>query len=230
MPQAIANNLNLPDIISIEEMQDNNGADAGDGIDDDPNTAGMQDVTGADASETWQMLVDALNALTGANYQWVDEEPDYNAEGGEQSGNIRVGFLYNTDRVQLGDLDANATLAERRQYTDRIGDSERDDGDLIAFDDDMLGTEIQTGDWSDTRRSLLGEFTFNGNTVYVAANHFPAKSRIGRLLGVQPESGCRRADQRRLDAAQQRRPGRLCDDEPDRGRRAGQRHRLGRRL
>ena len=177
LAEAIANNLNLPDIISIEEMQDNNGAAVGDGIDDDPITPGVQDATGADASQTWQMLVDELNALTGANYQWVDEEPDYNAEGGEPSGNIRVGFLYNTDRVQLGDLDANATLAERRQYTDRIGDSERDGGDLIAFDDDMLGSEIQTGDWSGTRRSLLGEFTFNGNTVYVAANHFPAKTQ-----------------------------------------------------
>jgi Ca2+-binding RTX toxin-like protein/predicted extracellular nuclease len=173
---AIANNLNMPDIISIEEMQDNNGAAVGDGIDDDPITTGMQDTTGADASQTWQMLVDALNAATGAHYQWVDQEPTYNAEGGEQSGNIRVGFLYNTDRVQLGDLDANATLAERRMYTDRIGDGTRDSGDLIAYSDDMLGAEIQTSDWSSTRRSLLGEFTFNGNTVYVTANHFPAKS------------------------------------------------------
>ncbi|HEV2815913.1 MAG TPA: Calx-beta domain-containing protein, partial [Allosphingosinicella sp.] len=172
---AIANNLNMPDIISIEEMQDNNGAATGDGIDDDPITPGMQDAGGTDASQTWQMLVDALNALTGAHYQWVDEAPVYNAEGGEQSGNIRVGFLYNTDRVQLGDLDADATLAERRMYTDRIGDGVRDAGDLIAFSDNMLGGEIQTSDWSGTRRSLLGEFTFNGNKVYVTANHFPAK-------------------------------------------------------
>jgi predicted extracellular nuclease len=175
LAQAIANNLNMPDIISIEEMQDNNGAAAGDGIDDDPLTAGMQDTTGSDASQTWQMLVDALNAATGAHYQWVDQEPIYNAEGGEQSGNIRVGFLYNTDRVQLGNLDADATLAERRMYTDRIGDGVRDSGDLIAFSDNMLGGEINPADWGGTRRSLLGEFTFHGNTVFVTANHFPAK-------------------------------------------------------
>jgi predicted extracellular nuclease len=156
---AIANNLNAPDIICIEEMQDNNGATAS---------------GGADASTTWQMLVTALNLATGSNYQWVDQEPN-GSEGGEPGGNIRVGFLYNTDRVQLGTLDANASLADRRMYTDRIGDGVRDAGDLIDFSDDMLGTEIQTGDWSGTRRSLLGEFTFNGNTVYVTANHFPAK-------------------------------------------------------
>jgi len=164
LANAIANNLNSPDIISIEEMQDNNGAGAG----------------GTDASTTWQMLVDALNLATGAHYQWVDQEPN-GSEGGEPGGNIRVGFLYNTDRVQLGNLDANATIAERRQYTDRIGDGVRDAGDLIAFSDDMVAAEINTADWSSTRRSLLGEFTFNGNTVYVTANHFSAKGGSGEF-------------------------------------------------
>ena len=164
LANAMANNLNAPDIICIEEMQDNNGATAS---------------GGADASTTWQMLVNALNLATGANYQWVDQEPVAGAEGGEPGGNIRVGFLYNTDRVQLGDLDANATLAERRMYTDRIGDGTRDAGDLIAYSDNMLGGEINTADWTTTRKSLLGEFTFNGNTVYVTANHWPAKGGSG---------------------------------------------------
>ena len=163
---AIANNLNAPDIVSIEEIQDNNGA-TNDGT--------------TDASTTWQMLVDALNLATGAHYQWVDQAPVNGAEGGEPGGNIRVGFLYNTDRVQLGDLDANATLAERRQYTDRIGDGVRDAGDLIAYDDSMIAGEINSGDWSSTRRSLLGEFTFHGNTVYATANHFTAKGGSGEF-------------------------------------------------
>jgi hypothetical protein len=171
LANAIANNLNSPDIISIEEIQDNNGAAAGDG----------SSATGTDASVTWQMLVDALNAATGAHYQWVDQAPVYNAEGGEQSGNIRVGFLYNTDRVQLGNLAPDATLAERRMYTDRIGDGVRDAGDLIAFSDNMLGGEINTTDWGGTRRSLLGEFNFHGNKVYVTANHFPSKGGSGEF-------------------------------------------------
>jgi predicted extracellular nuclease len=164
LANAIKNNLHMPDILSIEEMQDNNGAT------DDGTT---------DASTTWQMLVDALNLATGAHYQWVDQEPGNKTEGGEPGGNIRVGFLYNTDRVQLGDLAANATLSDRRHYTDRIGDGVRDAGDLIAFSDNMLGSEINTTDWTTTRRSLLGEFTFNGNTVYVTANHWPAKGGSG---------------------------------------------------
>jgi hypothetical protein len=164
---AIATNLNAPDIISIEEMQDNNGA-TGTG--------------GSDASLTWQMLVDALNdAIPGANYQWVDQAPVPGSEGGEPGGNIRVGFLYNMERVQLGDLPADATIAERRQFTDRIGDGIRDTGDRIAFSDDMIAGEINTTDWSGTRLSLLGQFTFNGNTVFVTANHLPAKGGSGEF-------------------------------------------------
>ncbi|HYG46358.1 MAG TPA: Calx-beta domain-containing protein, partial [Allosphingosinicella sp.] len=175
----IANNMNSPDIIIIEEMQDNNGGREN----NEPSTKGAGDgtsPTGTDASLSWQMLVDALNAaVPGANYQWVDEAPVYNSEGGQSNGNIRVGFLYDTNRVQLGDLAPDATIAERRQFTDRIGDGIRDAGDQIQFSDDMIAGEINAADWQGTRKSLLGEFTFNGQTVFVAANHFPAKSGSG---------------------------------------------------
>jgi uncharacterized protein len=166
LAEVIATNLNSPDIIMIEEMQDNTGAAGGT----------------TDASLGWQMLVDALNAaVPGAAYQWVDQEPVNGAEGGEPGGNIRVGFLYDTNRVQLGDLAADATIAERRQYTDRIGDGVRDAGDLIAFSDDMVASEINTADWSTTRKSLLGQFTFNGNTIFLTANHFTAKGGSGEF-------------------------------------------------
>jgi hypothetical protein len=59
---------------------------------------------------------------------------------------------------------------------------------------------------------------------------FPGQGRLGRILAVQPESDDRRADQCRLDGAQQRRAGRLFDAQPDRDRRARIGHRLGGRL
>ena len=80
-------------------------------------------------------------------------------------------------------------------YTDRIGDGVRDAGDLIAFSDNMLGGEINTADWSGTRRSLLGEFTFNGNTVFVTANHFPAKGGSGEFWQFNQNLGDRRSRQ-----------------------------------
>ena len=173
---AIRDNLGLPDILSIEEIQDSNGAATG------SVTIGGVTYGQADATLTWQMLVDAVNTAAGgaAVYQWVDQEPVYNAEGGEQSGSIRVGFLYNTLRVQLGDLAANAPIEERRKFTDRVGDGVRDAGDRISVSDDMVAG-ISTSDWANTRKSLLGQFTFNGNAVFVTANHLPAKGGSGEF-------------------------------------------------
>ena len=155
----VAQNLNSPDIIIVEEVQDSNGVD--------PNG-------GTDATETWEQLVAAVNAATGKTYQWVDEAPETaNDVGGAPGGNIRVGFLYDTSRVQLGDLAADATIEERRQYTDRIGDGVRDAGDKLAVDD--TGAGIDPTDWSGTRRSIVGEFTFRGQTVNVFGSHLPSK-------------------------------------------------------
>lgn len=162
--RTIAENLGSPDIISIEEIQDNNGEAGG----------------GVDASVTWDRLAQAVSTATGHKYQWVDELPVNGAEGGAPGGNIRVGFLYNTERVQLGDLDADASIAERRQFTDRIGDGVRDAGDQIAFSDDQIAG-LNAADWAGTRKSLLGEFTFNGQTVYVTANHLPSKGGSGEF-------------------------------------------------
>ncbi len=177
----IATNLAAPDILIIEEVQDNNGVTQ-DGV--------------TDASTTWGQLVAAVNAATGKHYQWVDEAPQTSGDvGGAPGGNIRVGFLYDTDRVQLGDLAADATLAERRAYTDRIGDGVRDAGDLIAIDDSQV-SGINTADWSGTRRSIVGEFTFNGQTVYAFGSHLPSKGGSGEPYqlnqdnaGGQPANG-----------------------------------------
>ena len=155
----IAINLDAPDILIIEEVQDNNGVTA-DGV--------------TDASTTWGQLVAAVNAATGKTYQWVDEAPATSGNvGGAPGGNIRVGFLYDTSRVSLGTLDADATLAERRQYTDVIGDGVATSGDLITVNDAGLG--IDPNDWSGTRRSIVGEFTFAGQSVFVFGSHLPSK-------------------------------------------------------
>lgn len=177
----IATNLQAPDILIIEEVQDNNGVTA-DGV--------------TDASTTWGELVDAVNAATGKHYQWVDEAPAISGNvGGAPGGNIRVGFLYDTDRVQLGNLAADATLAERRAYTDLIGDGVRTAGDLIAIDDSQVAG-INAADWSGTRRSIVGEFEFNGQTVYAFGSHLPSKGGSGEPYqlnqnnsGGQPANG-----------------------------------------
>ena len=172
----VANSLGAPAILSIEEIQDNNGA-TNNGV--------------TDASTTWSRLVAAVNAATGKVYQWVDQDPVNNAEGGEPGGNIRVGFLYDTGRVQLGNLAADAPIEERRKFVDRLGDNVRDAGDLIAYSDHMVAG-IATADYTTTRLSLLGQFSFNGNTVFAMANHLPSKGGSGTFWDasqINPQNG-----------------------------------------
>ncbi len=173
LAQHIDVNLDAPDIIAIQEVQDNNG---------------VTSTGGTEANQTWEALVAAVNLATGKVYQWVDEAPaTANNVGGAPGGNIRVGFLYDTARVQLGDLAADASLADRRKYTDRIGDNARDAGDLIAVDDSMVAG-ITPGDWDGTRRSLVGEFTFNGQKIYAFNSHLPSKGGSGDFFQLNQDN------------------------------------------
>lgn len=83
---AIKYNLRMPDIIGIQEMQDNNGT--------------VNDGT-TDASQSAQRLIDAIQDVHGPKYEYVEIAPQNNVDGGAPGANIRVGFLYNPSRVKL---------------------------------------------------------------------------------------------------------------------------------
>ncbi len=78
--------LNSPDIVALQEVQDNSGA-WDDGV--------------TDASLTYQTLLNGVAAIGGPAYRYADIAPENNRDGGQPGGNIRVGFLYNPQRVEL---------------------------------------------------------------------------------------------------------------------------------
>src|SRR5262245_28416502 len=79
----IVNNLEAPDLISVEEVQDNNG----------PVNNGV-----VAADQTLAKLVAAIQTAGGPAYDWREIDPVNNQDGGEPGGNIRQVFLFNTDR------------------------------------------------------------------------------------------------------------------------------------
>ena len=85
---AIVNNLQSPDIVSLEEIQDNNGAT------DDGTVA---------ADQTVNKLIDAIVAAGGPKYDWRSIDPVEQPDGGEPGGNIRQVFLFNPERVSFTD-------------------------------------------------------------------------------------------------------------------------------
>ncbi|KEK24905.1 DUF6359 domain-containing protein [Bacillus gaemokensis] len=95
---SIKYNLKMPDIIGIQEMQDNNGT--------------LNDGT-TDASLSAKRIIDAVQEIRGPKYEYVEVTPQNNQDGGAPGANIRVGFFYNASRVKLADqpklLETNPT-------------------------------------------------------------------------------------------------------------------------
>lgn len=86
LAQAVVLQANTPDIVALQEIQDNDGAE-------------MTQVV--DASETYRGLVETIRQLSDVEYRWVDIAPEAYADGGQPGGSIRNGFLYNPGRVEL---------------------------------------------------------------------------------------------------------------------------------
>jgi predicted extracellular nuclease len=81
----ITSNLRAPEIVALQEVQDSNGE--------------INDGT-LDATATYQALIDAIVAKGGPAYAFAEiSPPTANADGGV--GNIRVGYLYDPERVTL---------------------------------------------------------------------------------------------------------------------------------
>ena len=82
----IAAGLNGPDILALQEVQDDSGSD------DDGTTS---------AGRTLGMLAEAIAGAGGPDYAAIDNPPADGRDGGQPGGNIRVAFLYNPGRVEL---------------------------------------------------------------------------------------------------------------------------------
>ncbi len=86
LAQAIVLQANTPDIVALQEIQDNDGAELSAEV---------------NASKTYTALIHLVKVLSGVAYRWADIPPKVDADGGQPGGNIRNGFLYNPERVDL---------------------------------------------------------------------------------------------------------------------------------
>ncbi|MBX9393437.1 endonuclease/exonuclease/phosphatase [Streptomyces sp. TRM72054] len=148
---AIVRNLQSPDIVSLEEIQDNNGS--------------KNDGTVA-ADQTMSKLIDAIVAAGGPRYDWRSVDPLDGEDGGQPGGNIRNVFLFNPQRVSFTDRPGgDATTATGVTKV-------RGKAALTVSPGRIDPTDAA---WEDSRKPLVGEFVFRGRTVFVIANHFASK-------------------------------------------------------
>ncbi|MET9175197.1 endonuclease/exonuclease/phosphatase family protein [Streptomyces misionensis] len=156
---AIVHNLQSPDIVSLEEIQDDNGA--------------TDDGT-VDASVTVNKLIDAIVAAGGPRYDWRSIDPVNDQDGGEPGGNIRQVFLFNPERVSFVDR-AGGDSTTAVGVTKVHGKAE-----LTASPGRI---DPASAAWQSSRKPLVGQFVFRGKTVFVIANHLVSKG------GDQPLTG-----------------------------------------
>jgi predicted extracellular nuclease len=156
----IVNHLRSPDVIAIEEIQDNDGP---------TNTA----VT--DASVTWTMLTEAIVAAGGPDYDFRQIDPVDDQDGGELGGNIRVGFLVRNDHgVHFIDRPGGGpttptTVLDLPQGPELSSSPGRVDPDNSA--------------WVSTRKPLAAEVLAHGKKLFLIANHFSSKGGDQPLFG-----------------------------------------------
>lgn len=159
LAEGIANNLASPDIVALEEVQDNNGAT------DDGTVA---------ADETLKRFTDAIAAAGGPKYEFRQINPENNADGGEPGGNIRVGFLFNPERVSFVDREGGDATTPVKAV---------DENGNAALSISPGRVDPTNEAWSESRKPLAGEFEFNGQKVFVIANHFTSKGDDEPLHG-----------------------------------------------
>lgn len=154
LAKALVTNLSGPDVVALEEVQDDSG----------PKDNGV--VT---AGETLKKLTDAIKAAGGPAYESRQIDPVNDQDGGQPGGNIRTAFLFNPDRVSFTDIKGGDATTPVKVVGDHAKTTLSASPGRIAPTDEA---------WKDSRKPLVGQFSLKsrpGSRFFVIANHFNSK-------------------------------------------------------
>lgn len=143
------NEVHSPDIITLIEVQDNNG--------------GVNDGT-VDGVKSGEKLAQRIKSLGGPDYKYTEIAPVDGKDGGKPGANIRVAYLYNPKRVTLIGKEKGGSEEAARFVNGHLEKNPaRIDPTSVHFEK--------------VRKSLAAEFEFKGERIVVIANHL--KSKLG---------------------------------------------------
>lgn len=160
----VVTNLRSPDVIAVEEVQDDNGA-----VDDGT----------VDSTATTDKLAAAILAQGGPQYtaHWVN--PKDKADGGQPGGNIRNVLLVRADRdVDVITRDAGDPEHEALVETRRKG--KRTEPYLTTSPGRVDPTNPA---FESSRKPLVTELRYRGESVFVVAVHLSSKGGDDPLFG-----------------------------------------------
>jgi predicted extracellular nuclease len=149
----IVRHLQSPDVLALNEVQDDNGP-----IDDGRTGARL----------TIGRLLAAIQAESGPAYAHREIDPRANEDGGEPGGNIRQVLLFNPARVSFVDRPAAGDAGG-------VTVVHTDHGPALTASPGRIAPGHPA--FRSSRKPLAGQFSFNGHTLFVIANHFASKRR-----------------------------------------------------
>ncbi|KJR84374.1 uncharacterized protein SPSK_08622 [Sporothrix schenckii 1099-18] len=163
----IVDYMKTPDVLFVQEIQDNNGA-TDNGV--------------VDSSLTLSTLVAAIASKGGLQYSYTWINPVNDADGGQPGGNIRQAYLYNAAVVRLaqsttgtagGALDANAVVADPSN------------GGKPALKYNPGRIDPTNAAWASSRKPLAAAWqTVVGSHVFFTVNvHWESKGGSSSLQG-----------------------------------------------
>lgn len=156
----IINHMNSPTIISLQEVQDNNGP--------------LND-SEVDASITYGKIIEAINNAHGPNYQYVDINPIDDKDGGEVGGNIRVGFLIKD--ISIIDF----SIIKPKDSREAVAFFYQNDEINLSSNPGRIDPSNFV--FNDSRKSLIIKFVYNGYRIFIINNHWNSKGEDTPLFG-----------------------------------------------
>ncbi|KAJ4336648.1 hypothetical protein N0V87_005210 [Didymella glomerata] len=154
--EQIVNYLKSPDVIFIQEVQDDNGV---------TNDAVVS------ANLTLSTLTKAISAAGGPNYTFVDIAPVDDKDGGAPGGNIRVAYLYKPSLVRLYKPNPGGSLDK----------TEVVNGPALSFNPGRI--EPASEAWTASRKPLVAQWEAIGKKGASSGNFFTINVHFGSKGG-----------------------------------------------
>ncbi|MCJ7693931.1 MAG: endonuclease/exonuclease/phosphatase family protein [Anaerolineaceae bacterium] len=149
-----------PDIIGLQEIMDNDGE------------INSKDVS---ADQSFQNIIDVVLAIGGPEYTFTNIDPERDNDGGAPGGNIRVGFLYRTDRGLSLVAGTPGDAITAVEVINRAGSP------VLSLNPGRIDPENPS--FFDSRKPLVAQFSFKGEDIFVVVNHLNSKGGDDPLYG-----------------------------------------------
>lgn len=155
----LVNELQLPDIIGLVEVGDDDG--------------GVKGTTDTDATKTIQAIVKSIYDKSKIQYGYLNINPEHGKDGGWKEMHIRNVILYRKDRLKLEyHIQGNTTIDTKVE--NKKGRAK------LTYNPGRIGNNDQA--FVEVRKPLVANLKFMDKEVYVLVNHLKSKRSDDKIF------------------------------------------------